>query len=133
MTDLGLCAYYLGMHVHQETNGDVHLHQESYIQQILEHYGLQDIYPRRTPIRTNLKLIKNNSSSQSVDFQRQYQSKVGALNYTIVVTRPDIAEAVGVVSRFCINPTEEHMKAVNNIYAYLKYTANLRLHFKRNC
>ena len=32
LTYLGLCAYYLGMHVHQEANGDVHLHQESYIQ-----------------------------------------------------------------------------------------------------
>lgn len=133
MTDLGLCAYYLGMHVHQEANGDVHLHQESYIQQILERYGLQDIYPRRTPMRTNLKLIKNNGSSRPVDFQRRYQSKVGALNYAMVVTRPDIAEAVGVVSRFCANPTEEHMKAVDDIYGYLKCTANLGLHFRRAC
>jgi hypothetical protein len=133
MTDLGLCAYYLGMHVHQEANGDVHLHQESYIQQILNRYGLQDIHPRKTPMRTNPKLTKNDGPSKALDFQRRYQSKVGALNYAMVVTRPDIAEAVGVVSRFCANPTEEHMKAVDDIYAYLKYSPNLGLHFKRNC
>lgn len=133
MTDLGPCAYYLGMHVHQEANGDVHLHQESYIQQILDRYGLQDTHPRKTPMRTNLKLSKNDGPSRTLDFQRRYQSKVGALNYAMVVTRPDIAEAVGVVSRFCANPTEQHMKAVDDIYAYLKYTPNLGLHFKRNC
>jgi len=133
MTDLGLCSYYLGMHVHQEANGDVHLHQESYVQQILDRYGLHDIHPRKTPMRTNLKLTKNDSSPMPLNFQRKYQSKVGALNYVMVVTRPDIAEAVGVVSRFSANPTEEHMKAVDDIYAYLKGTANLGLHFKRNC
>jgi hypothetical protein len=133
MTDLGLCAYYLGMHVHQKLNGDVHLHQESYIQQILERYGLQGIHPRKTPMRTNLKLTKNNGHPQPLEFQRRYQSKVGALNYAMVVTRPDIAEAVGVVSRFCANPTEEHMKAVDDIYAYLKYTPDLGLHFKKDC
>ena len=133
MTDLGLCAYYLGMHVRQETNGDVHLHQGSYIQQILERYGLQGIYPRRPPMRTNLKMTKNDGHPKPLDFQRRYQSKVGALNYAMVVTRPDIAEAVGVVSRFCANPTEEHMKAVDDIYAYLKHTPNLGLHFKRDC
>jgi hypothetical protein len=133
MTDLGLCAYYLGMHVHQEANGDVHLHQESYIQQILDRYGLQDIHPRKTPMRTSPKLTKNDGPPKALDFQRRYQSKVGALNYAMVVTRPDIAEAVGVVSRFCANPSEEHMKAVDDIYAYLKYTPNLGLHFRRNC
>ena len=133
MTDLGLCAYYLGMHVHQDANGDVHLHQESYIQQILNRYGLHDIHPRKTPMRTSPKLTKNDGPPRALDFQRRYQSKVGALNYAMVVTRPDIAEAVGVVSRFCANPTEEHMKAVDDVYAYLKYTANLGLHFKRNC
>lgn len=50
-----------------------------------------------------------------------------------MVTRPDIAEAVGVVSRFYANPTEEHMKAVNGIYAYLKYTPDLGLYFKKDC
>lgn len=82
-------------------------------------------------MRTNLKLKKNDGYPRSLDFQRRYQSKVGALNYAMVVTRPDIAEAVGVVSRFCANPTEDHMKAVDDIYAYLKHTPNLGLHFRR--
>ena len=133
MTDLGLCTYYLGMHVHQEANGDVHLHQESYIQQILERYGLQNIHPRKTPMRTSPKLTNNDGRPQPLEFQRRYQSKVGALNYAMVVTRPDIAEAVGVVSRFSANPTETHMKAVDDIYAYLKDTSNLGLHFRKNC
>ena len=68
ITDLGLCAYYLGMHVHQEANGDVHLHQESYIQQILDRYGLQDIHPRKTPMRISPRLTKNDSLLKSLNF-----------------------------------------------------------------
>lgn len=31
MTDLRLYSYYLGIHVHQHENGDVHLHQSTYL------------------------------------------------------------------------------------------------------
>ena len=37
-----------------------------------------------------------------------YASAVGSLMYAMVCTRPDIAHAVGVVSRFLSNPGREH-------------------------
>ena len=37
-----------------------------------------------------------------------YSSVVGSLMYAMVCTRPDIAHAVGVVSRFLENPGKEH-------------------------
>jgi hypothetical protein len=76
---------------------------------------------------------QNDGPPRALDFQGRYQSKVTALNYAIVVTRPDIVEVVGVVSRSRANPTEEHMKTFGDIYTYLKYTPNVGLHFKRNC
>ena len=33
-------------------------------------------------------------------------------------TRPDIAQAVGAVSKFCSNPTEAHKTAVKRIFRY---------------
>ena len=41
-----------------------------------------------------------------------YSSVVGSLIYAMVCTRPDIAHAVGVVSRFLENPGKEHWEAV---------------------
>jgi hypothetical protein len=37
-----------------------------------------------------------------------YSSAVGSLMYAMVCTRPDIAHAVGVVSRYMNNPGKEH-------------------------
>ena len=39
-----------------------------------------------------------------------YASAVGSLMYAMVCTRPDIAHALGVVSRYMANPRKEHWK-----------------------
>jgi len=44
-------------------------------------------------------------------------------------TRPDIAYAVGAVSRYSSNPGELHWKAVKRILRYLKGTANFALEY----
>ena len=49
-----------------------------------------------------------------------YSSVVGSLMYAMVCTRPDIAHAVGVVSRFLKNPGKEHWEAVKWILRYLR-------------
>ena len=56
-----------------------------------------------------------------------YSSTVGSLMYAMVCTRPDIAHAVGVVSRFLSNPGKQHWEAVKWILRYLKGTTKFRL------
>ena len=58
-----------------------------------------------------------------------YQSAVDSLMYAIVCTRPDIAYALGVVSRFMTNPGEAHWNTVKWILRYLKGTSRLCLCF----
>uniref|UniRef100_A0A803NC49 Uncharacterized protein n=1 Tax=Chenopodium quinoa TaxID=63459 RepID=A0A803NC49_CHEQI len=53
--------------------------------------------------------------------QTQYQRLVGKLIY-LSHTRPDLAYAVGVVSRFMYKPQKQHLKAVYRILRYLKKT-----------
>ena len=50
--------------------------------------------------------------------------------YAMVCTRPDIAHAVGVVSRFLENPGKEHWEAVKWILTYLRGTTRDCLCFK---
>ncbi|CAN0919975.1 Retrovirus-related Pol polyprotein from transposon TNT 1-94 [Linum grandiflorum] len=52
-----------------------------------------------------------------------YASAVGSLMYAMVCTRPDIAHAFGVVSRFLSNPGKEHWVAVKWILCYLRGAA----------
>ena len=62
--------------------------------------------------------------------KRDYQSAVGSLMYAMMGTRPDIAYAVSVVSRFASNPNESHWKAVKRILRYLRATLSLKLVFR---
>ena len=41
-----------------------------------------------------------------------FESMVGSLLYASITTRPDIAQAVGAVSKFISNPNEAHLTAV---------------------
>jgi len=52
--------------------------------------------------------------------------------YAMVCTRPDIAHAVGVVSRFLSNPGKEHWEGVMWILRYLKGTSKMHLSFKKS-
>ena len=55
---------------------------------------------------------------------------VGSLLYAAIATRPDVAQAVGVVSKFCSKPTEAHLTAAKRILRYLKGILNLAIKFQ---
>ena len=47
--------------------------------------------------------------------------------YAMVCTRPDLAHAVSVVSRFMGKPGKEHWQAVKRIFRYLRGTSDVGL------
>ena len=58
-----------------------------------------------------------------------YASTSGSLMYAMVCTRPDIANAVRVVSRFMSRPGKQHWEAVKWILRYLKGSSDTSLCF----
>ena len=64
------------------------------------------------------------------DSHHSYQSAVDSLMYTMLGTRPDIAFAVSVVSRYASDPDESHWKTVKRMFRYLNGTKNWRLVFR---
>jgi hypothetical protein len=131
MSDLGPVAYYLGMKVTQDRQARrIQLHQQSYLEDGIRKMGLWDAPPQLTPIATyNLQPVGEGYIA-SPDFKASYQSAVGTLMYTMLGTRPDIAFAVSLVSRFASNPDISHMKAVKRIFSYLRGTLDLNLVFQ---
>ena len=51
-----------------------------------------------------------------------YSSEISSLMYSMVCIRPNIAHAVGVVSKYMINPGKENWKEVKWILRYLRAT-----------
>ena len=60
-----------------------------------------------------------------------YQSMVGSLLYAAMATHPDIAHAVGAVSKFNSRPTVVHLTAVKRILRYLSGMINLALKYRK--
>ena len=57
-----------------------------------------------------------------------YRQLVGSLLY-LTHTRPDIAFAVGLVSRFSQDPHESHWKAAKHILRYIKGTVRFGIQY----
>ncbi|KAH9325358.1 hypothetical protein KI387_005536 [Taxus chinensis] len=76
---------------------------------------MQNAKPVSTPMAGHFKLSKDQcpSSHEEVKYMTRvsYASAVGSLMYAMVCTRPDIAQAVGVVSRYMANPEAEYVAA----------------------
>ncbi|CAA0839486.1 Uncharacterized mitochondrial protein AtMg00810 [Striga hermonthica] len=89
--------------------------------------------PVNTPLANHFKLSKQSCPTNQEEKESMagvpYSSAVGSLMYAMVCTRPDIAHAVGVVSRYLSNPGKDHWEAVKWILSYLKGSANKSLSF----
>ena len=97
---------------------------------MLERYCLSDAKLATTPADINVKLRRDDKVSKPVD-PAEYQSMAESLLYVATATCPDIAYAVGVVSKFNAKPSEAHLTTVKRIFRYLKGTSDLALKYKR--
>lgn len=128
LKDMGQLSYFLGIEVARSQEG-ITMCQRKYILDLLAETGMLDCQPIDTPIEVNHGLTLH--TNQVLANKETYQRLVGKLIY-LAHTRPDIAYAVSVVSRFMHAPSEDHMKAVYRILRYLKSSPGKGLFFGRN-
>jgi hypothetical protein len=108
------------------------LSQEAYLRKVLEDHDIENCATVvSTPMETSVKLMPAEPDYECPSsLRREYQSAVGSLIYAMLGTRPDLAFAVLVVSRFASNPTTTHLKAVKRIFRYLRSTIGIGLVFR---
>ena len=58
-----------------------------------------------------------------------YALAVGSLMYVMIVTKSDIAFAMGIVSQYMANLGKRHWKAIKCIMNYMKGTKNMSICF----
>ncbi|KAD4178302.1 hypothetical protein E3N88_26893 [Mikania micrantha] len=128
MSDLGLLSYYLGMEVSQGKDG-IKVKQSSYAIKILKQAMMWECNPTKYPMEPGLKLSKMEGGNL-ID-PTEYRKMVGCLRY-LTHTRPDLAYAVGYVSRYMQAPRLAHQQAVKQILRYVKGSTDLGIHYGFN-
>lgn len=125
--DLGEIKKCLGVNVKiNKSEKTISISQEDYIDQLLLKFNMNLCKPIDTPMETKLHVSKDENN---VDEVFPYQQMIGSLMYLAVLTRPDIAFAVGFLSQFNNSYTKQHCSYVKRILRYLKKTKRHGLKF----
>ncbi|KAK9076083.1 hypothetical protein SSX86_004416 [Deinandra increscens subsp. villosa] len=126
MSDLGLLTYYLGIEVHQKSDG-ISIMQRAYAKKVLKLAGMDECNSSQYPMEFRLQLTKDGEGA-AVD-STYYRKLVGSLRY-LLHTRPDLGYSVGLVSRFMESPKQSHLAAVKHILRYVKGSTNIGLKYE---
>jgi hypothetical protein len=104
----------------------LYVNQAKLIATILDRFNMDSANPKATPAdpssRLTMSMSPTTESGTFVMRKVPYREAVGCLMYLTIVSRPDIAFAVGQVSRYCENPGPAHWEAVKRILAYISGT-----------
>lgn len=125
--DLGPAQYILGTKIcNERCRRKLWISQEQYIKWILQKFKIKNSKSVSTHLAAHLKLSTKQSSSTEKEKELMknipYISAIIGIIYSMVYTRTDLVHAIGIVSRFLVNPGKEHWNTV--ILEYLKGTCS---------
>ncbi|KAK1603535.1 hypothetical protein QYE76_071902, partial [Lolium multiflorum] len=132
MKDLGEAAYILGIKIYRDRSRRlIGLSQSTYLDKILKKFRMDESKKGFLPMLPGKVLSKTQGPATADERERMskipYASAVGSIMYAMLCTRPDIAHAVSLTSRYQSDPGMEHWTAVKNILKYLKRTKDMFL------
>ena len=123
LTDLGEARYFLGWSLHRDRQANtLKVTQERLATELINRYGLKEGKTKGIPMPTSIRLEPATEHNMLDKESYRYSELVGSLLYLSVCTRPDISQAVGVLSRYMANPSMEHWKAAKGVLRYIAGT-----------
>jgi hypothetical protein len=127
MRDEGKLEWFLSIEARYSNDG-IALHQQKYATDLLARFDVNVKKTKRTALPPGLRLTKREVHEGKAD-NTGYRMIVGAIMYLMVCTRPDLAYAVQVLSRYLSDPAERHFNAARHTLAYIAGTVDMGLHF----
>ena len=132
MKDLGEATYILGIKIYRDRSRKlIGLSQSNYIDKVLRRFSMQDSKRGFLPMTHGTTLSKTQCPQTQDERDRMsripYASAIGSIMYAMLCTRPDVACALSVTSRYQSDPGESHWTAVKNILKYLRRTRDMFL------
>jgi hypothetical protein len=132
MKDLSAANFILVIEIKRDcANRKLWLNQRKYIETILQRLNMHGSKLVKVPIPIGVKLSADQfpkTQEEEEDMSHVLYAKiVGSLMYAMVCTRPNIAHAVGVLSRYMSKLGKEHWTVVKRVFRYLHGTTNYGL------
>ena len=131
----GLLSLYVGIVVEKDPKGKwIKLHQGPYHEKAVKKF-IPDHYTVLTvPANPNKRLTKLDSPLTQEDKNKvvyPYMNATGTQLYSAICTRPDIFYQTINLAKFNNNPGQEHVKASEDLFRYLKGTTQLGIKFTK--
>lgn len=126
MKDLGAPSFVLGIHVRRPTPNQIYLNQSLYISNLVKRFGQEHAKTVSTPCIKDHALVKREDGDDSKPCDKPYRQLVGGLLYA-TLTRPDVAVAVSMLSKYLHDPSTAHWNAAIRVLRYLNTTKSLSL------
>lgn len=126
---VGQANYFLGMQIQNLEDGSIFIHQENYCKKVLDCFKMSTANPVCVPIEKDLL---SQEPSENLSEEVPYRKAVGSLMYLGMVTRPDIAFSISVLSQVLDKPTKRHWCLVKKVLKYLKGTSRWGILYKSN-
>ena len=105
MKYIGNASYVISIKIFRDRhNGILGLSQETYINRVLERFGMKDCSPSVAPIVKGDRFNLNQCPKHDIEKEKMknipYAAVVGSIMYVQVCTRPDIAFVVSMLGRY---------------------------------
>ena len=106
------------------------LSKPGHVMELLQAFWMETCTPNKTAMASGVNLSK--TGQNIVPNGNLYAELVGLLLYSSTTTRPGIAFAVGVLSRFMSCPEQDHMRAAKGVLLYLRGTSRTSVMYGGN-
>ncbi|KAL4011275.1 hypothetical protein IC575_028327 [Cucumis melo] len=120
-------SYFLRIEIKQG-QGEVFICQKKYAKEILKKFKMDECKAVSTPMNQKEKLCKEDGADK-VD-EGYFRSLIGCLMY-LTATRPNILNAVSILSCFMHCASELHLKTTKRVIRYVKAQSNFGVKFIR--
>ena len=131
--DLGEAKYFLGISLHRDRHEQtLKMSQDRLSSELTDKYGLREAKTKRVPMSPNVQVIQAKEGQMLDKEVYRYSELVGSLLYLSVCTRPDIAQAVGVLARHMARPSMEHWTAAKAVLRYIAGNPNQGIIFRKS-
>lgn len=130
MRYLGELQWFLGIRIQRDRpSRKLFLCQDSYIDKLIAKFNVDiTLKPPSTPLSYSINLQKNLGQASPAD-THSYQQKVGSINFSATITRPDISFHASKLSEFLTNPSSDHIDSANRLLRYLASTKHYAIEY----
>ena len=131
----GTISEFLGLNFeYDKENRCLSMNQSSYINQIVERFGMSNCKQVKTPIGTDVKIMIPRDHNEKINQTEvdEFSEMVGAVGYVANASRPDINFVSSVLCRYIGVPAQVHCDTAKRMIRYLRSTVNSSIVYRAN-